>query len=917
MLNWTGERYIPEMEPGIIHYEHLHRYKFAKEFVKDKIVLDLACGEGYGSFLMADTAKKVIGIDIDKETIEHASLKYLRDNLKFVSGSMTNIPLDGEKIFDIIVCFEAIEHIKEQEQLIKEVKRLLKKDGILIISTPNAYIYSQKPGYNIFQNPFHLKEMRYEEFGEILKTNFKEIFIYGQKVYPASNIFPIFNSNNLVEITEYYIEKKEKEFSFVSPGRKEAVYFIALASNSLIPKVKSGSYLTDISEFAFKQKDYDIEFLKNTLEEKNNNITSLQNNLREKDEYINQLNRIVLEKENNIRSLNQELKNIRESLSWRFSQGIERIIFYFIPESSKLGRFYKILIKNAQNFFKKNEIADKKIAKEENYYQVWIKKNEPKLEDFPGLEKEAESLFYKPLISIVMPVYNIDEVYLRAAIESVRQQFYSNWELCAADDGSTKPDVKKVLEKYRRRDKRIKVIYLNKNQGISGASNAALSLATGEFVGLLDCDDEFADWTLLEVAKLLNQNSKLDFIYSDEDKLEPDGSRSEPFFKPDFSPDLLMSMNYITHFSVFRREILNRVGGFRKRLDGAQDYDLVVRVSEQTKNIAHIPNILYHWRKIPSSLSCNVDAKPYAYPAAIKTLQEALIRRGHTGKVTMLSPGRYWLHYEIIGKPLTSIIIPTKDKVYLLRRCIDSIQQKSSYSNYEIIVVDNESSQTETKNYLKQVAKKPNCRVISFNQPFNYSRLNNFAASRAAGDFLLFLNNDTEVITPGWLEEMLGHAQRAEVGAVGVKLLFPDNKIQHAGVVMGLHGVAGHAFHGLPDSEPGYMGLATVTRNYSAVTAACLMIRRSVFEEIDGFDEELDVDLNDIDLCLRIIQRGYYIVWTPHAILYHHESATLGQRQSERSIRYFSKKWRDFLGRGDPFYNQNLSLERSDFMVKI
>jgi GT2 family glycosyltransferase len=437
-------------------------------------------------------------------------------------------------------------------------------------------------------------------------------------------------------------------------------------------------------------------------------------------------------------------------------------------------------------------------------------------------------------------------------------------------------------------------------------------------VGLLDHDDELTPWALSEVAKLLNRNPNLDFIYSDEDKLEPGGRRSEPFFKPDFSPDLLMSMNYITHFSVFRRELLDKIGGFRKGVEGSQDYDLILRASEDTKNIAHIPKILYHWRKIRGSSSSSTTAKVYAYRAAVKALEEALPRRKQPGKVEMLAPGRYRVRYVVKEKPLVSIIIPTKDKVNLLRRCVESIREKSTYTNYEIIVVDNNSVEKATGAYLEQIKNYPNTQVLTDNEPFNFSRINNFAASHACGDFLLLLNNDTEVITRDWLEEMLSHAQQQEVGAVGVKLLFPKkNLLQHAGVIVGLGGVAGHAFYGLPAENPGYMGLATVTRNYAAVTAACMMLRHSVFDEVGGLDEELDVAYNDVDLCLKIVEKGYYIVWTPHAVLYHHEWATRGQYQPERNIRYFCAKWHSFLEKGDPFYNPNLALDRADFMVKV
>ncbi|MBE3585677.1 MAG: glycosyltransferase family 2 protein [Thermoanaerobacter sp.] len=641
----------------------------------------------------------------------------------------------------------------------------------------------------------------------------------------------------------------------------------------------------------------------------------------------------IEEKERELQDTLFKLAAIQSSLPFKILDRYNRLRQRLLPEGTQRYQFYRLCVKaghialdeglpnmfrRAWRYFRKYGFKNVSAPADYNHmYQLWIEKNEPKPSDFSRLREEATSLSYRPRISIVMPVYNVDEVWLRKAIESVRNQIYPHWELCIADDGSTRPHIRKVLEEYRQQEDRIKVTYLPHNQGISVASNTALALATGEFVGLLDHDDELAPWALLEIVKLLNQNPDLDFIYSDEDKLELDGRRSEPFFKPDFSPDLLMSMNYICHFSVFRRSLLNQIGGFRKGFEGSQDYDIILRVSEQTCKIAHIPKVLYHWRKIPGSASGSTSAKSYAHKAAVRALEEALERRKLRGKVTILAPGRYRIQYEIADELLVSIIIPTKDKVELLRRCIESIREKTTYRKYEIIVVDNGSKESTTIQYLRRIENYGNCRVVVFNQPFNYSRMNNFAVTQARGDYLVFLNNDTEVITPEWLEEMVEHAQRKEVGAVGTKLLFPDNTIQHDGVIVGLGGVAGHAFYGLPANDSGYMDLATVTRNCSAVTAACLMLRRAVFEEVGGFDEELDVAYNDVDLCLRIIQRGYYIVWTPYAVLYHHESATRGQYQPERNIRYFCEKWRDFLDRGDPFYNPNLALDRSDFMVRV
>ena len=523
---------------------------------------------------------------------------------------------------------------------------------------------------------------------------------------------------------------------------------------------------------------------------------------------------------------------------------------------------------------------------------------------------------YLPLISIVMPVYNVDGVWLKAAIESVCNQTYSGWELCIADDASTKPHIKTVLNEYVDRDKRIKVVFLEDNQGISGASNAALNLATGEFVGLLDHDDELARFALFEVVKLLNHEPDLDFIYSDEDKLEMNGRRVDPFFKPDFSPDLLMSMNYITHFSVFRHQLLNTVGGFRKGFEGSQDYDLILRTVEYTKKIAHIPIILYHWRKLPGSSSTGTAAKNYAYGAALKTLEDALLRKKQQGQVKMLFEGHYRVIYKIENEPRISIIIPTKDKAALFRRCIESVREKSTYSNYEMIVVDNNSTEEETLSYLKRVSSYPNCRVLTYDEPFNYPRLNNYAVTQTGGDFLLFLNNDTEVITPEWMEEMISHAQHQEIGAVGVKLLFPDKTIQHGAIVVGLGGIAGHAFYRLPPSCYGYMALAQVARNVSAVTAACLIMRRAVFDEIGGLDENLNIGYNDVDMCLKIVDQGYNIVWTPHASLYHHESASRGQLSPENNIRYFCDKWMRYMEDGDPFYNKNLSLKSAYALIE-
>lgn len=577
------------------------------------------------------------------------------------------------------------------------------------------------------------------------------------------------------------------------------------------------------------------------------------------------------------------------------------------------------LFKKVFRYLKKNSLqAIWAYRNRDLNYQLWLLQEAKRVKDLLSSASEDIAKFsYKPVISILVPVWNTNLTYLERAIESVSHQIYPFWELCIANDGSDKPGIIELLESFRSRDRRINIINLPEHTGIAGATNAALNLSTGDFVGFLDHDDELAPHALLQVARLLNEQPQLDVVYSDEDRVIGDSRRCDPIFKPDWSPDLLLSMNYIGHFLVVKRSLVKQVGGLRPEADGSQDYDLVLRVTERTRRIVHIPEILYHWRLTPDSITNRPQSRESALDRGGQVLSTALTRQGIQGQVIQIGEGRYRIIYKVHGDSLVSIIIPTKDKVKMLRRCIDSILEKSSYRNYEIIIVDNNSEDSTTLEYFRVIEGMDTCKLIPFTERFNYARINNFAVGQAKGEYLLFLNNDTEVISPDWLEEMMGYAQQPRVGAVGAKLLFPNNTIQHGGIIMGLRGVAGHAFYGVPASDAGYMDLAKVSRNCAAVTGACLMMRRNLFEEIGGFDEQLEIAYNDVDLCLRLIQRGYYVVWTPHAVLYHHESASRGHYQPEHNIRYFCEKWKTFLEAGDPFYNPNLALDRSDFMIKV
>ena len=527
-----------------------------------------------------------------------------------------------------------------------------------------------------------------------------------------------------------------------------------------------------------------------------------------------------------------------------------------------------------------------------------------------------------PLLSVVIPVYNTPESWLRAAIASVQAQLYPRWELCIADDASLVPHVRPLLEEAASLDRRIRVTFREVNGGIAAASNSALALATGTHVGLLGHDDTLAEHALYTVAAALRQDPGLDLLYSDEDKLDENGRRCLPYFKPDWNPDLLLNQNYVTHFAMYRRTLLERIGGFREGFDGSQDFDLALRFTEQTESarIRHLPSVLYHLRMAPGSTARVVGNKSYAHAAAKRAMEEALVRRHVAATVEPgLLPIFFRVAYAIPDPaPLVSLIIPTRDKVHLLRTCIRSILERTTYPRYEIVVVDNQSAEAETLAYFASLRNEPRVRIVPWAQPFNYAALNNFAVREAKGELLCLLNNDIEVLTPDWLTEMVGHALRPEIGAVGARLLFPDGTLQHAGIFLGYRGSAGHLYKHTPAEYP-TMGLRTfVAQDLSCVTAACLVLRKAVYTEVGGLDEQYAVAFNDVDFCLRIRDRGYRIVWTPFATLTHHESASRGREAAPEQAARLARELDRLRGRwakemdADPAYNPNLTLQRED-----
>jgi GT2 family glycosyltransferase len=558
-------------------------------------------------------------------------------------------------------------------------------------------------------------------------------------------------------------------------------------------------------------------------------------------------------------------------------------------------------------------------------YGDWVRAHDTlSTDDRAAIRAHIAGMARRPLVSVVVPLFNTPEPWLRRCIESVRDQLYPNWELCLADDCSPQPHVAVICRDYAARDSRIRFTVREARGHIAAASNTALGLASGEFVALLDHDDELADHALYMVAATLEQAPELDLIFTDEDKIDEHGARREPWFKSGWDPDLMRSQNAVVHLAVYRRSLLQNIGGFRAGFDGSQDYDLSLRFAEHTApaRIRRLPVVLYHWRAIQGSVALATDQKDYPYQAAARAIQEHLDRAGGGATVTREAhQGYYRVHWPLPDRPpRVSVIIPTRDRLDLLRTAVESILGKTTYPDFEVVVVDNGSAEPATLDYLRALAQRPHARVLRDGLPYSFAGLNNRAVRQTDAPLLAFVNNDIEVITPEWLSEMAAHALRPDIGAVGAKLYYPDGTIQHAGIVVGIGGLAGHPHLGLARGAPGYFGRAAVTQRFSAVTAACLVMRRDVFDQMGGFDEAaFAVAFNDVDLGLRLNAAGYGVVWTPHAELFHHESASLGAPDSDERRERFDRESRNLIARwhavmaDDPFYNPNLTIAGGDF----
>lgn len=560
-----------------------------------------------------------------------------------------------------------------------------------------------------------------------------------------------------------------------------------------------------------------------------------------------------------------------------------------------------------------------------NDYDEWVRRYDTTDATLrTKLRNQMAGFTKNPLVSIVMPTYNPNPIWLEAAIESVRKQIYPHWELCIADDSSTDKRTRSLLQSYTLKDPRIKVVFRAENGHISAASNSALALTSGEWIALMDHDDVLAEHALFWVVDAINSSPEIRVIYSDEDKMDVDGRRSEPYFKSDWNIDLFYSQNMFSHLGVIQADLLKEVGGFRLGFEGSQDYDLILRCIERiaAQQIHHISRVLYHWRVHPESTAQSTGAKPYAQLAGERALNEHFQRAGIKGSVSYMGYG-YQVKYDLPDPlPLVSLIIPTRNGLALLKQCINSILSLTTYWNYEIIIVDNGSDEAETLAYLSSFEGLPGMRVIRDGREFNYSALNNLAVNEAQGELIGLINNDIEVVSPDWLSELVSIALQPGVGAVGARLWYPDKTLQHGGVVLGIGGVAGHSHKTLIQGQDGYFCRAKLTQSFSAVTAACLVVSKQKYLSVGGLNEiNLKIAFNDVDFCLRLREAGWRNVWTPYAELFHHESATRGtdaspekQERFSSEVRYMLARWGESL-QNDPAYNANLTLEHENFTL--
>lgn len=907
---------IPYEEP-----EHWVAFfsRIADRIVEDlhpQTVLDAGCAMGYLVAALRDRGVDAYGIDISNYAIS----KVREDIRPYCVVGALNEPLDHTvlpKKFDLVTSVEVLEHMSEDDG---------KKAITTLCDLTNCIIFSSTPDDTT--EPTHINVQQREYWARMFAQNgFMDDLTY-RPTYLTEYASCFRRSNDWIaqlETYEQYIANSEKKYKTDVQNWNRAVADKEQHIQNLNAMIEEKDASIQIMNTTLNQlqtciqeKDHSLEEKEHSLEELN---VKMEQTIAELDHYKLHYQAAINQRED----LKIKYQQIIDSTSWRITKPI-RILMEEVRKVTRKNKYLHLIAKGIRSLLRngfsvtwekvKQKISQKKgmAAKKDIYTKEELK-------------QQRSVVFPKNIkFSILVPLYNTPEKYLKEMIQSVLDQTYSNWELCLADgsDESHK-EVQKIVRQYAKKDSRIRYQKLDKNLGISGNTNVCIDMAQGDFISLFDHDDLLHPAALYDVMKAICEQNA-DFIYTDENTFHFKPSDAFcPHFKPDYAPDTLRANNYICHFTSFKRSLLDSVGKFRPECDGSQDFDMMLRLTEKAEKIVHIPKILYYWRAHPNSVAESIGAKPYVINAAKKAISDHLERVGLKGEVfDSAVPSMYRLHYEIEGEPLVSIIIPNYEHKEILKVCLESIYAKTSYKNFEVIVVENNSQSAEIFEYYKEIDKKwSNLKVIVWDGHFNYSAINNFASKYASGKHLLLLNNDTEIISPDWIQEMLMYSQRNDVGAVGAKLYYSDNTIQHAGLGIGLLTLAGHLHRNFDRNHPGYMGRLSYAQNLSGVTAACIMIRRDVWDQIGGLDESFAVAFNDVDLCMRIRAAGYLIVWTPFAELYHYESKSRGSEDTPEKrkrfvgeVNLFQTRWAKELAAGDPYYNPNFSLDKEDFSIK-
>ncbi len=856
VLEPTGERFLPWTPNARMAYEHLHRYRFATRFVGGKRVLDIACGEGYGSAMLAESATLVVGADLDAATLAHARRRYPGDRLLFVRADAQRFALATGSV-DVVVSFETIEHFAQQEPFLAAVKAALTADGLLIVSTPNPHVYTDESGH---YNPFHERELDHQEFVELLGRHFRQIHVLGQSIVAGSMIGPTTTGGGWARhVAGQSLSDDTKADDAASLDFSAPRYFVALCSDLPLPAVSPGFFLDRNGQLL--QQFSSLEQQHAQLERQHTQTVA---------------------------SVAAERLELHQSLSWRTAQRLQQTRRRFLPPASARERLWLGAMRR----------APAPVGTPSDPYQAWIVQHEP---DTAALAAQARAALSGNALPISVVIVAVDPPVdtLCAVIDAVVAQTYPQWDLCLAIAGND-PAVQTMIEGRAAADHRIRALPPEERSDAATAGNSAARLATGDPLLFLDAGDLLAPDALFEIATAFQHRIDTDLLYTDEDHVTADGAkRLDPLFKPDWSPELLLSVDYLAPLAV-RRALFAAAGGFTAEGEG-DVADLALRCAERAETIVHLPRVLLHRREGAAAAAEDQRAQRLEAHLRRQGLPDPMVRPeiGLAGR-------RLRATWPVQGGRV-SIVIPTKDRIEVLRPCLTSLLGITAHRDLEVILVDSGSQEKRTHDYYERLAADSRVRIVPYTGAFNYSAANNLGASQASGDFVLFLNNDIEILEPEWLTELIRWAERPDVGAVGAKLLYPDGRVQHAGIILGITGHAGHIFWGAPEGTGGPFGSVEWYRNYSAITGACLMLQRQRFEEVGGFDESYELVFSDVELGVRLRAHGYRNVYTPFAVLRHHEGASRGRHVALHDMLRGYEHLADLIAAGDPYYNPNLS----------